>query len=275
MDKHHSEKSDPAQKKYVKVCVLASGSKGNAIYVSDENTAILIDAGMSGIQIEKRMASAGLDPETLKAIVVSHEHSDHIKGVGVLSRRFDLPVYMSRQTHDASLPTIGKISRLNHFECGCAFKINGLDIHPFSTSHDAIDPAGFTITRNSIKIGVATDLGIVTSMVREHLKNSDLLVIESNHDPRMLENGPYPWPLKQRIKSRTGHLSNPDTAALLKQIQCDRLSHVILSHLSEENNTPEKVIQTAGQALENSSARIHVAVQDACGCAITLTSAHP
>ncbi|NNK84792.1 MAG: MBL fold metallo-hydrolase, partial [Desulfobacterales bacterium] len=157
------------------VCMLASGSKGNAIFISDGSTSILVDAGLSGIEIQRRLDTKGLCPEDLDAIIVSHEHSDHIQGVGVLSRRFDLPVYISHQTKEAS-PQIGSICNLKYFECGTAFSINSLCLHPFSISHDAIDPAGFTVEKNGTKIGIATDLGISTLMVKEHLRGCDLLI---------------------------------------------------------------------------------------------------
>jgi phosphoribosyl 1,2-cyclic phosphodiesterase len=245
------------------VCMLASGSKGNAIYISDGSTSILVDAGLSGIEIQRRLDTKGLCPEKLDAIIVSHEHSDHIQGVGVLSRRFNLPVYISQKTKEAS-PQMGRIGNLRYFECGTAFRISSLFLHPFSISHDAIDPAGFTIKKNATKIGVATDLGISTLMVKEHLRGCDLLILEANHDPDMLINGPYPWPLKQRIKSRTGHLSNNDSATLVKELLHDRLSRVILAHLSETNNTPEKALRAVGNALNNCNVSLEVATQDRC-----------
>lgn len=256
------------------VCVLASGSKGNAVYVSDGETSLLVDAGLSGIQIERRMAAAGLRSDALKAIVVSHEHSDHIRGVGVLSRRYKLPVYISSRTQGAAGHQLGRLHEICPFEIGRPFTINDMMIHPFSTSHDAEDPAGFTFSRNGRKVGIATDMGIATGMVRQHLKSCDLLVLEANHDPDMLINGPYPWPLKQRIKSRNGHLSNEDTGHLLAEIQHDGLCHVILAHLSETNNTPEKALQAVELALGASngdrSFEIHVACQEKCGGVLVL-----
>ena len=251
---------------HLNVCVLASGSKGNAVYVSDGQTAVLFDAGLSGIEIQRRMQAAGLEMADVAAIVVSHEHSDHIRGVGILARRFDLPVYLTPGTQAASAAQLGKIQQTRPIEIGQPFDIHRLHIHPFSTSHDARDPAGFTITCNGHKIGIATDLGIATGMVKQHLKTCSLLVLEANHDPRMLAEGPYPWPLKQRIKSRHGHLSNEASRDLLGDIKHQGLRHVILAHLSETNNTPEKALEAVHQALQNdpNGIRLHVACQDRC-----------
>lgn len=252
---------------HLSVCMLASGSKGNSIFISDGNTAVLLDAGLSGAEIERRLKSRGLSPADLDAILVSHEHGDHIRGVGVLSRRFDLPVYMSRKTARAGSSRLGKIhdSMIKHFECGAEFAINTLKFRPFSLSHDAEDPAGFTVRQNGTKIGIATDLGIATRMVKTHLKDCSLLILEANHDPEMLMNGPYPWHLKQRVRDRTGHLSNQESKELLAEIRHERLSHVILAHLSETNNTVRKALSVVGEALNHCKTRLSVARQDRCG----------
>lgn len=248
------------------VCVLASGSKGNAIYISNGQTSILLDAGLSGVEIERRLKSRGLSPQKLDAIIVSHEHNDHIQGVGILSRRFGLPVYMNRKTGRAALSALGELRDMQFFECGSTFSVKTLSVQPFSVSHDAEDPAGFTVQQNGVKIGIATDLGIATSLVKEHLKNCNLMIIEANHDPDMLLQGPYPWPLKQRIKSRSGHLSNSDARHLLQELKHDALAHVILGHLSEVNNTPQKALSEVGLAFSDCRAQLTVAAQDVCGC---------
>ena len=253
--------SEPAVK--LAVCVLASGSKGNAIHVSDGQTAFLIDAGLSGVEIERRLGSRGLAPDRLQAIIVSHEHADHINGVGVLSRRYRLPVYLNRKTAGAA-KRIGRLHCVNTFDCGTVFHIDNLHIHPFSLSHDAEDPAGFTVKTNGIKIGLATDLGVVTAMVTEHLKGCRALILEANHDTRMLIEGPYPWPLKQRIQSRLGHLSNTDSRQLLCDVAHADLEHVILAHLSETNNTPDTALNAIAPALTGTRTRLEVAVQDRC-----------
>ena len=247
------------------VCMLASGSKGNAIYVSDNSTAILVDSGLSGVEIERRLKSRGLNPSELDAILVTHEHADHIHGVGILARRFSLPVYISRKTGMGVPAKAGFIRDMINFECGSTFMLKTLKIHPFSISHDAADPAGFTITQDGTKIGIATDLGIATSMAVEHLKGCSLLILEANHDPDMLVNGPYPWPVKQRIKSRTGHLSNEDSKKLIMKVKHPRLKHIILAHLSETNNTPGKALSVVREAINLSETEIDVAMQDRCG----------
>jgi phosphoribosyl 1,2-cyclic phosphodiesterase len=262
----------PDSPEKLRVCLLASGSKGNAIFLSDGQTALLFDAGLSGIEIQRRFAASGFDPRSLDAIIVSHEHTDHIQGVGVLARRFNLPVYFTRKTEASARSTVGTIKTVRHFKTGNKFSVNTLTIHPFSISHDADDPAGFTIANNGLKVGIATDLGVATAMVKERLKQCHLLILEANHDPQMLINGPYPWPLKQRIQSRVGHLSNADSKKLLQALKHNDLQHVVLAHLSETNNTPQKAIREVGLALNNSRTQIHVALQHTCSDTFCLTT---
>jgi len=243
------------------LCPLASGSKGNAIFVSTPDTAVLVDAGLSGIEIQRRLAAVGRTPDELKAIIITHEHTDHVKGAGVLSRRFNIPVYATSDTFNAC-KGLGKIDQINFFECGSAFDIGSLAVNPFSISHDACDPAGFTLQHQGKKIGIATDLGVVTNLVRTHLSNANALYIEANHDPEMLMAGPYPWYLKQRIQSRTGHLSNQDARNLVAQVFHKDLDHVVLAHLSEENNCPEKASTEMSKNLDPLSTALHVAGPD-------------
>jgi len=247
------------------LCMLASGSKGNCIHIGSGDASILVDAGLSGREIERRMEERSLSPDHLLAIVVSHEHVDHIRGVGVLARRFNLPVFMSSETANAALSAIGKIPCLYSFQPGIPFDISPFRIHPFNVSHDAVDPVGFTIGMNGSHIGIATDLGVATGLVKQYLKACNLLVIEANHDVEMLHNGPYPWPLKQRIKSRSGHLSNEDAEALLRDIMSPNLKHVILGHLSETNNTYSRALKTVKQAIGDGGITISVARQDCSG----------
>lgn len=245
------------------VCVLASGSKGNAIYISGGGVSVLIDVGLSGKELQKRMDMRGLSLDDMDAIIITHEHSDHIKGAGIVSRRFKLPIYINEKTFRAGESILGKPHALEFIDCGKDFFIGNMKIHPFSISHDAVDPTGFSMECHGTKIGVATDLGIANLVVREHLKHAHLLILESNHDPVMLiENENYPWPLKQRVKSRKGHLANEDTRDLLTDLVHDRLHHVILAHLSEENNTHEKARSSAVQALNGSGVTLSIATQN-------------
>ena len=267
---HSNTRNDIDQQEFsLAVCTLASGSKGNATYISDGETSILIDAGLSGIEIQRRLASRDLSPEDMDAIIVTHEHSDHIRGVGILSRRYNLPVFINPKTHKAC-PRLGRLHETRPFECGTTFHVNDMAVHPFAISHDAEDPAGFTIGQNGTTIGIATDLGIATAMVRQHLKRCALLILEANHDLTMLETGPYPWPLKQRIRGRTGHLSNPDSKKLLEELQHDNLQHVILGHLSEINNTPQKAFDEVSGAITRCNAELTVADQYCSGPVIYL-----
>ncbi len=259
----HSEEQGIGEKHSLSVCVLASGSRGNAIYVSDGPTSILVDAGLSAREIERRLRLRGLDAAGLSAILVTHEHTDHLRGVERLVRRYRLPVYLTDGTQRAA-GNLKNLPGLYSFACGSEFRISTLSVRPFSISHDARDPAGFTIGANGGRIGIATDLGQVTSLVREHLRNCQMLIIEANHDPDMLTSGPYPWFLKQRIRSRTGHLSNHESSALLADVMHPGLKHVILAHLSETNNTPAKASAATFPVLAGTGTALTVAAQGVC-----------
>ena len=201
----------------MRVCLLASGSKGNSLFIEAGNTRFLIDAGLSAREILHRLASIGIDGSEINAILISHEHTDHTRGAGTLARRLGIPVFVSYAAHSQSRETFKRNEVIN-FESGCSFTFRDVLIDPFPITHDSSDPVGFTIETTQGRIGVATDLGIATRLVREKLKGSRVLVLESNHDEDMLFNGPYPWHLKQRIKSRHGHLSNGDSVELLDEL---------------------------------------------------------
>jgi phosphoribosyl 1,2-cyclic phosphodiesterase len=265
-----NEKDDADDLPAVAVCMLASGSKGNCIHISAGRKSLLVDAGLSAREIERRMRHRALVPEHLQAIIVSHEHSDHIRGVGVLARRYGLPVYMSRATASITRSSLGKISQSCRFEPGTPFHIAPFSIHPFNVSHDAVDPVGFTISMNGSRIGIATDLGIVTGLVEEHLKGCHFLVIEANHDLDMLNEGPYPWPLKQRIRSRHGHLSNEAAGGLLRAVADIHLKHVVLGHMSETNNTSRQALKIVREAIDSPDIDIMVARQDRSGPVLVL-----
>lgn len=254
----------------LRICPLASGSKGNAIYIGSGERAVLLDAGLSGVELERRMAAKGLSPEALEGVIVSHEHSDHVRGAGIFSRRYQIPVYINEKTYRVASQKLGKVELLSHFECGRPFHVGGLTVNPFSISHDAEDPSGFTFELGETKLGVATDLGIATSLVKTHLKGSSLIYVEANHDPEMLHFGPYPWHLKQRVRSRLGHLSNQEAGALLCDVKQSRLTHVVLAHLSEENNRPDKAWQTVSHMLNDPGITVDVAMPDKPGKIIEL-----
>lgn len=251
------------------LCVLASGSKGNAIHLSDGQTSFLIDAGLPGREIERRMRILGQRPEELTALVVTHEHSDHVRAVGVLARRWKLPVYLSAATRNAAAG-LGALAEVRTFVCGERFAIDGFGVRPFALPHDAADPAGLAIDYGEVKIGLATDLGYATELVRHHLRQCRVLILEANHDPDLLMTGPYPWPLKQRVRGRTGHLSNHDARDVLGELQHPGLQHVVLAHLSEVNNRPDLARRDVGCALTCCRPTLHVACQHVPGPVLDL-----
>jgi phosphoribosyl 1,2-cyclic phosphodiesterase len=227
--------------------VLASGSKGNAVLVCSPKTCVLLDAGLSGKELSRRLEKTPVNGAKLSGVVVSHEHQDHVRGCGVLSRRFDLPVYSSQGTLETLPPQVGQLASVQVFQSGVSFRIGDLVFHPFAISHDAKEPVGFIIEHQDTRLGVCTDLGVATQLVRTRLQGCHGLVLEANHDVDLLINGPYPWHLKQRIRSRHGHLSNMDTLELLKTIHHSRLKAVIFAHLSEVNNHPDKVCESVSE----------------------------
>lgn len=242
----------------MKFCSLTSGSSGNSQFIASRETRILLDAGVTGKYIKEAMESIGEEPDNLDGILVTHEHTDHIKGVGVLMRRYKLPLYVHEKTWQAMAELVGKVDMENvHFIDGAKpFEIKDLSIRPFHIDHDAAYPLGFTFENEGVKIGVATDLGHITEEVIDAVDNSDLLMLESNHDVEMLKIGRYPWFLKQRILGETGHLSNEAAAkALVKVFARSAPGGVLLGHLSHENNFPELALETVRGILEESGIR--------------------
>ena len=234
----------------MRFCVLASGSRGNACYVETDNARVLIDAGLSGREIERRLEIVGRAAAELTALIVTHEHSDHIKGAGVLSRRYNIPVYMNRKTYESARNTLGRLLRTEIIQTGQHLEIEDLKVETFTKCHDAVDPIGMVLSLNGVRLGVVTDLGKSTRLVEDHLQGCRALVIEFNHDPEMLDTGPYPLYLKRRIKGRDGHLSNEQGGDLLRKICHENLGEVILAHLSEQNNHPEKAYKQAAEVLD-------------------------
>ena len=240
----------------IKVSVLASGSSGNSIFISGGKNRILIDAGLSGKEIERRLSKIGENADDLDAILVTHEHSDHIHGIGVLSRRYDLPIYANELTWQGAEKRIGKIKENNCRVFSEGFMIGDMGISPFCISHDASDPVGYIVNCADKRIGQATDMGCISPEVVSCLKDLDFLIIESNHDLEMLMNGSYPWPLKQRINGEKGHLSNDDTADLLPRIIGSNFPRILLAHLSKDNNIPALAYITVKNNLEEKGFKI-------------------
>ena len=233
----------------LKISVLGSSSSGNCTFVSTRQTKILLDAGLNLTQTIKRLNSIGESLEEIDALVISHEHTDHVNGItGLLSKK-DIPVYIVEETFEAINPRIscGKLERI---KAGQSFQLKDLKVSPFSIPHDAVDPLGFTLEAEGLKIGHVTDLGYVTDLVSQRLKGCDVIVLESNHDLEMLKVGPYPWPLKQRILGREGHLSNEIAGQFFGEEFDGQARYIILAHLSESNNHPDIARMVAAEALE-------------------------
>jgi phosphoribosyl 1,2-cyclic phosphodiesterase len=233
----------------VKFCVLASGSSGNCALLATDRTHILVDAGLSLKALGRRLESIGEAVETLHAVLVTHEHSDHVSGLARLARRLGIPVYISKLT--APAVDWGEVRPpLECFQAGASFTVGDIEVDSFGIPHDAIDPVGFCFHAEGVKIAVATDLGYITESVKFHLRRAHLLLLEANHDLEMLKVGPYPWSVKQRVMSRVGHLSNDTISDFLLGDFDGFPARLVLGHLSEHNNHPEIVRLVATQALE-------------------------
>jgi len=244
-----------------RMTVLASGSKGNCAIVASARTRLLVDAGLSCRETLKRMAAAGEDPQGLTAILISHEHSDHMAGLPVLARKLKTTVYMTGATNDTWSRQCGKkqthLERLELFSSGHSFHIGDIQVTPFTIPHDAVDPVAFTFRVDGVKLAIVTDLGYMPASVRDHIRDSDVLMVESNHDLEMLRVGPYPWSVKQRVMSRVGHLSNAALAEFFSSDYDGSAAFVVLAHLSEQNNHPEIARDTAERALAPRPSLLH------------------
>ena len=232
----------------MRMCSIASGSSGNCIYVGSDNHHLLIDAGISGKRVEAGLKGLELSGKDIDGILLTHEHSDHIKGLGVLARKYGVPIYATPGTAGAvkAMSGLGRIddSLFVEIHADQDFQIGDLKVSPFHISHDAADPVAFRIACGKKKMAVATDLGVYTDYTIEHLKGLDVLLLEANHDIHMLQVGAYPYPLKQRISGELGHLSNETAGKLLCQVLHDDLKAVMLGHLSKENNYAELAYET-------------------------------
>jgi phosphoribosyl 1,2-cyclic phosphodiesterase len=241
--------------------VLASGSRGNACYVETDQTRLLIDAGLSCAECMRRLMAVGVDPGRLDGMVITHEHIDHIRGAGVLARRLRIPVYMNGATLRKALNSLGDIARPVIIRTGQPLTVKDLLVETFTKCHDAADPMGILVTCRGARLGLITDLGRSTLVVETRLKGCHALIMEFNHDERMLEEGPYPLEIKRRIRGPDGHLSNAQAGALLKALSHQDLAVVVLAHLSEKNNLPEKALKMCMSALGGAGTRVMVSSQ--------------
>ena len=221
-------------------CSIASGSSGNCTYAGTEHSAVLVDVGMSGKRIREGLQDADRKPEDIDAILITHEHADHIKGLGVMARKYGIPIYATQGTisYITGCSQLGVIDPelLHVIRADEPFSIGDLSVEAFSIWHDAAEPVGYRLSSGGKSIAVATDMGCYDDYIVEHLRGLDSILLEANHDVNMLQVGPYPWPLKQRILGKKGHLSNDSAGSLLCDILHDKMSHILLGHLSQENN---------------------------------------
>ena len=244
--------------------MLASGSSGNAALLATDKTRILVDAGLSMKELAKRLASIGESLEALDAILITHEHSDHVSGLAVLARnkKISPTIYMTRLTAPA-IDWGETQPRLEPFQAGARLRIGDIEVQSFGIPHDAIDPVGFAFEAQGVRIGVVTDLGYIPDSIKFHLRRTDVLLLEANHDLDMLKVGPYPWSVKQRVMSRVGHLSNAVMAEFLTHDLDSSTNNLVLGHLSEHNNHPAIVNMFATEALERRglATRLNIATQ--------------
>ena len=224
----------------MKISVLGSGSKGNATFIDVNGTKILIDAGFSCKKIEEKLVSIGENIENISALLLTHEHADHIAGAGIISRKYEIPIYITRESFLICEQKLGKITndKISFIDKHHFIIDNKIKITPFDVMHDAVRTVGFKLEdENAKKISISTDIGFINNVVREHFKDVDAMIIESNYDFNMLMNSDYPWGLKDRIKSRNGHLSNNEAAKFIKEMSSDKLKKVFLAHISKDSNS--------------------------------------
>lgn len=229
------------------ICVLGSGSKGNCIYLRAGDVHFLVDAGLRYDDIEQRLHEISVSTKDIQHVFITHEHVDHISGLKKFAKNHTATIHANAQTYLRVGSELPNEYPVNIFDT--VFEINDIIVKPFAVSHDAVDPTAFSFSFSGKKISVVTDTGYATSLVKEQIRDSDILVLECNHDEDMLKKGSYPWPLKQRIASKLGHLSNRQAAETLAEISNERLRHVFLAHISAENNSPKLALDTVGSHL--------------------------
>ena len=233
--------------------VLASGSSGNAIYVENDEHAFLVDAGLSGRKMEELFASVDRNMKKLSGILVTHEHSDHIKGLGILARKYNVPIYANEKTWMAMDPLVRKIplEQRFHFDMETVKTFGSIDIQSFAVSHDAADPMFYVFHENGRKLVLITDTGYVSDRMKGHIQGADSFVFESNHDVGMLQMGRYPWSVKRRILSDVGHVSNEDAAVAMSEVVEQKPTRMYLSHLSKDNNMKDLARMSVSQTLQS------------------------
>lgn len=246
----------------MRVSVLGSGSAGNATLVWAGNTRVLVDAGFSARDLARRLEALGVDADDVDAIVITHDHGDHTKGMGVFARRHGTPLHMTEPTREACARLLRGEETVVTYRPGRVFTIGDVRVEPFITVHDAADPVGVALVDEctGLRLGVATDLGRPTAQIRHALAGCDLLILEANHDEVLLHTSAYPWSVKRRIASSHGHLSNQAAARFVKELLHPRLAGVLLAHLSNECNRPDLALEVVGQALDQAGWRGHLAV---------------
>jgi len=241
-------------------CPLASGSKGNAIFIGTHQTKVLIDAGISTRMLTKRLEEINVDLSDIDAVIVTHEHSDHVRGLGILGCKMGFPIFANSDTAKAIYEAFGQGLKFKIFSTGEVFEFGDLQFDPFSVQHDAIDPVGFTVQMSSVKLGICADLGFATPLVINKLQDCDFLYLESNHQVEMVHACPRPAVYKKRVLGRLGHLSNDQCAELLRALLNPKLKHVHLAHLSTECNSPDLAKKIILEMLENENAKVEVSI---------------
>lgn len=242
----------------IKLCSLSSGSSGNCIYVGSESSGMLVDCGVSGKEILENLKNIGVCTSNIKGILVTHEHSDHTKGVGIISRKLNIPIYANAATWEGMIDSIGNIKSENIrvFETKKDFNIEELDIRSYSIPHDAADPVGYSFRLGNKKVCIATDLGYFSDEVKSNIGGSDIVLLEANHDIEMVKVSSYPYFLKRRILSDLGHLSNEAAGKAVLELMDTGVKTVLLGHLSKENNFPELAYETVKSILEEKKVKI-------------------
>ncbi len=262
----------------LKICVLASGSSGNSTLIRAEKTAVLLDAGLSAAALIGKLGTLGLTLEDLDAVLIGHDHGDHTQGLKALGKRWGGPIYLNRETAEAVKEKAPGLGNLHIFQNQHTWEIGDIRVSPFPVEHDALNPVGFVLECGGVRVAAATDLGFVTRPVREAFRGVHAAIIEANYDPGLLLNGSRPWHLKQRIKSRRGHLSNGDAADFLGEVCGETVSDVFLVHLSRDCNRPDLALQAVKEALARKGrpdVRVHLTYPDRPSPEVAIASMSP